>query len=249
MFLFSKRSAKPDALSSVLSFMHTDIHSHLLPAVDDGVQDVETSIRFIERLQEMGIRNVITTPHAMMDRYPNSRDTLAGPYAAVVQALREKKNSIPVQFAAEYYLDEQFVPLLQAPLLTIAGNKVLVEISFISAPPQLHQWLFDIQAAGYQPVLAHPERYRYYHENTRQYYQLKELGCLLQVNLLSLTGYYGRSIEKTAHLLLEEQLADLVGTDLHHEKHMQAIEAIAQNKRLRKTLDSYPFQNAGLLDQ
>ena len=229
-----------------LSVLKCDVHSHLVPNVDDGSKDLDDSLNMIGELQAMGYSKIITTPHIIMDRYPNSRETMAGPYREVTSALSAE--NIPVSFhhAAEYYMDEQFMPLLEKPLLTLSGNMVLVEISFMSAPPQLHQWLFDIQAAGYQPVLAHPERYGYYHKNFEVYRQLKQQGCLLQVNLLSLTGYYGKHVQLAAEKLMAGGLVDLTGTDLHHEKHLQAIISIGRNKKLRKTLDSYPFRNREL---
>lgn len=246
MFFFRKKNTTTVPPADLLAFMLTDIHSHLVPGVDDGVPDVETSLHFIEQLQAMGIRKIVTTPHVMMDRYPNSAGTLTDPYRQVQQELARRNNSLPFHFAAEYYLDEQFVPLMQQPLLTISGNMVLVEISFMSAPPQLAQWLFDIQAAGYQPVLAHPERYGYYHANISQYEQLKQQGCLLQLNLLSLTGYYGKHVQQAAEKLMAAGLPDLIGTDLHHEKHLHAIAGIARNTKLRRILDAYPFGNAAL---
>ncbi len=246
MLFFRRKNTDTVPAADLLAFMPTDIHSHLLPGVDDGVPDLATSLHFIEQLREMGIRKIITTPHIMMDRYPNSAETLTAPYQQVQQELLQHSSPLPFHFAAEYYLDEQFVPLLQQPLLTISGNKVLVEISFISAPMQLAQWLFDIQAAGYQPVLAHPERYAYYHADIEQYAQLKKQGCLLQLNLLSLTGYYGKHIQQAAEKLMAAGLPDLIGTDLHHEKHLRAINSIAKNSKLRKVLDTYPFGNATL---
>jgi tyrosine-protein phosphatase YwqE len=244
MLFFRKREAALPA--QLLAFMETDMHSHLLPGIDDGVQDTATAVQFITQLQQMGIKKIITTPHIIMDRYPNSRETMSEPYREVSGEL--SASNIPVSFhhAAEYYMDEQFMPLLEKPLLTFSGNMVLVEISFMSAPPQLHQWLFDIQAAGYQPVLAHPERYGYYHRNFEVYRQLKQQGCLLQVNLLSLTGYYGRHVQQAAEKLMAAGLVDLTGTDLHHEKHLDAIVGIGRNKKLRKMLDSYPFRNREL---
>ncbi|SEW52466.1 tyrosine-protein phosphatase [Chitinophaga arvensicola] len=246
MLFFRRKNNDTHPPADLLAFMSTDIHSHLVPGVDDGVQDVATSLHFIEQLQGMGIRKIITTPHIMMDRYPNSTDTLTTPYQQVQEQLLQRSSPLPFHFAAEYYLDEQFVPLLQKPLLTISGNKVLVEISFMSAPMQLAQWLFDIQAAGYQPVLAHPERYAYYHSDIQQYEQLKKQGCLLQLNLLSLTGYYGKHIQQAAEKMVAAGLPDLIGTDLHHDKHLRAITGIAANSKLRKVLDHYPFGNATL---
>ncbi|NLR82094.1 tyrosine-protein phosphatase [Chitinophaga eiseniae] len=246
MLFFRKRNTDPVVPAQLLAFMGTDIHSHLIPGIDDGVPDVATATEFIEQLQHMGIQKIVTTPHIMMDRYPNSAATIAAPYQDVVEALARKNNTISFHYAAEYYMDEEFETLLQRPLLTLSGNKVLVEISFISPPLQLAQWLFDIQAAGYQPVLAHPERYAYYHADIAKYEQLKKQGCLLQLNLLSLTGYYGKHVQQAAEKLMAAGLPDLIGTDLHHEKHLHAIAGIAKSNKLRKLLDTYPFGNATL---
>jgi tyrosine-protein phosphatase YwqE len=240
---FRKKSENSDTHLPFLAGIGTDIHSHLLPAVDDGSQDLGTSIEFIETLHSLGIQNVITTPHVMMDRYPNSADTLREPFRQVKTALAER--NIPVQFhhAAEYYMDEFFEDLMKAPLMTLNGELVLVEISFMSAPPQLHQWLFELSAQGYRPILAHPERYNYYHQQPDDYKIFKQRGCYLQVNLLSLTGYYGRHIQKAAEYLVENKLVDFIGTDLHHIKHLNAIKAIAGDRKLVKLLETYPFQN------
>jgi len=227
--------------------METDIHSHLLPAVDDGVQDVATSIVFIEQLQEMGIKRIITTPHIISDRYPNSLATLTPPYLQVKAALEEKGMNLPFSFAAEYYMDEQFEESMAAsPLLTLQGKLILVEMSFMQAPPQLHQWLFNLIAQGYQPVLAHPERYNHYHDNYAQYEQLREWGCLLQMNLLSITGYYGKHVQRIAEKLITDKMISFIGTDLHHQKHIQAIQGISRDRKLRKRLEQYDFRNREL---
>lgn len=243
MFFFRKKSENVDQHLPFLAGIGTDIHSHLLPAVDDGSQDLDTSVEFIETLHSLGIHHVITTPHCMMDRYPNSVETLSGPYQQVKNALAEK--NIPVSFhhAAEYYMDEFFEELMKAPLMTLNGELVLVEISFMSPPPQLHQWLFELAAQGYRPILAHPERYNYYHTQLEEYKVFHQRGCHLQVNLLSLTGYYGRHIQKAAEWMIENKLIDFIGTDLHHSKHLAAIKAIARDKKLVKLLETYPFKN------
>ncbi|HEY9262524.1 tyrosine-protein phosphatase [Chitinophaga sp.] len=246
MLFFRKKNTDTAPAADLLAFMHTDIHSHLLPGVDDGVPDLATSLHFIEQLREMGIQKIITTPHIMMDRYPNSVNTMAAPYLAVKAALAQQNMSIPFHHAAEYYLDEQFEALMTSPLLTLDGQMVLVEISFMSAPPQLHQWLFDISALGYTPLLAHPERYSYCHKNFELYQQFKQWGCKFQVNLLSLTGYYGKHIQLAAEKLIELEMIDFIGTDLHHEKHLRAITDIGKNKKLRQVLENYPFGNAAL---
>ncbi|NIG55233.1 tyrosine-protein phosphatase [Chitinophaga sp. Cy-1792] len=243
MFLFRRREPAAST-KSLLAFMGTDLHSHLLPAVDDGVREITTSVNFIEQLQQLGIHQVITTPHAMPDRYPNNAGTLKNPYLDVLSALRKRGNDIPFHHAAEYYLDENLPETLGQPMLTLFNKTVLVEMSFMSAPPQIFQWLFDLQAAGYQPLLAHPERYAYYHSHPETYARFRERGCMLQVNLLSLTGYYGKHIKQAADYLIQKNLVDYIGTDLHHEKHLQAIRDIASNKKLRLMLEAYPFKNA-----
>ena len=243
MFFFRKKSENSDTVVPFLAGITTDIHSHLLPAVDDGVQDLETSLHFIETLHSLGIRNVITTPHVMMDRYPNSAETLSGPYQDVKSGLSEKGIDVGFTHAAEYYMDEYFEELMKAPLMTLNGELVLVEVSFMSPPPQMHQWLFELSAQGYRPILAHPERYNYYHSQTDEYKTFKQRGCYLQVNLLSLTGYYGRHIQKAAEWLIEQKLVDFIGTDMHHSKHLHAIKAIGRDKKMMRLLESYSFKN------
>ena len=242
MFFFRKKTEN-NAVVPFLAGIETDIHSHLIPGVDDGVQNLETAVHFLETLHSLGIKKVVTTPHIMMDRYPNSAETLHAPYRLVQDTLREKGLDLSYHHAAEYYMDEYFEELMKKPLLTITDELLLVEISFMSAPPQLHQWLFELAAQGYRPVLAHPERYNYFHNQLEEYKTFKQRGCYLQVNLLSLTGYYGRHIQKAAEWLIENKLIDFIGTDLHHEKHLQAILAIGKDKRLVKLLEEYPFKN------
>lgn len=244
MFFFRKKTDNATANIPFLAGIETDIHSHLVPGVDDGVQDVETAVQFIEALHELGIQKVITTPHIIIDRYPNSAETLAAPFQDVKEALKAKGCPVSYHHAAEYYMDEYFEELMNSSrLLTLSGELLLVEISFMCAPPQLHQWLFELSAQGYRPVLAHPERYNYYHQQTDEYMTFKQRGCYLQVNLLSLAGYYGKHIQKAAEWLIDKQLVDFIGTDLHHEKHLQAIRAIAKDKKLVKLLETYPFKN------
>ncbi|PWV56511.1 tyrosine-protein phosphatase [Chitinophaga sp. S165] len=247
MFFFRKKSDNTSAHIPFLAGIETDIHSHLVPAVDDGVQDVETSVHFIETLHELGIKKVITTPHIIVDRYPNSAETISAPFRQVKEALKAKGSPVSFHHAAEYYMDEYFEELMKSSrLLTLNEELLLVEISFMCAPPQLHQWLFELSAQGYRPILAHPERYNYYHQQTDEYMTFKQRGCYLQINLLSLTGYYGKHIQKAAEWLIDQQMVDFIGTDLHHEKHLQAIKGIAKDKKLVKLLETYPFKNKTL---
>jgi len=141
--------------------------------------------------------------------------------------------------ASEYLLDDHFVSLFQKnEILPLKNNYVLVEMSYINAPLQLYDILFEMQVAGYKPVLAHPERYNFYHQNFEQYNKLKNAGCLFQLNLLSAVGYYGKSVADTAKKLLAKGLIDFVGTDVHHQKHIESFDKKVMIKDLQPLKDA-----------
>jgi protein-tyrosine phosphatase len=183
-----------------------------------------------------GIKNFITTPHVLGSVYPNSSEVIKQQLAAVKKELEKRKiKGISIQAAAEYMLDEEFSALLdQKDILVLKDNYILVEMSYFSAPLNLYELLFKIQLKGYKPVLAHPERYHFYHTDFKNYYQLKQAGCLFQLNLLSLTAQYGKGVQKTSEKLLKENLYDFVGTDTHHQNHLALLPKIGTKKTLAK---------------
>jgi protein-tyrosine phosphatase len=204
---------------------HIDIHSHLLPGIDDGARTVEDSLRLTRALQGFGVTEIITTPHIMQHVWDNTPEQIVSTKNKTILELQKSNVKIPFQAAAEYLIDDQFVRLFQShDLLTLKGNQVLVEMSYINAPMQLYSILFDLQVAGYIPVLAHPERYFFYHNNLNEYVKLKRAGCLFQLNLLAVVGYYGAAVTKIAEKLLAEGMYNYVGSDVHHDKHIAAFE-------------------------
>lgn len=207
------------------SWLAQDIHSHILPGIDDGSPDVETSVRLLKALSQAGINKFICTPHIISDLYRNTPDTINKALAVLKKACVQNGMQIEISAAAEYMLDDHFMELIskKEPLLTLTKNYILTELSYSTLPGNLEQISFEINTNNYQPLMAHPERYPYYHKNYDAYYRLKELGFLLQVNLLSLTGYYGKYVAKAARYILENNLADFVGTDLHHFKHLNIL--------------------------
>ena len=213
-----------------------DIHSHLLPGIDDGAKDMDTSITLLLKMTSYGIKNFITTPHVLGNVYPNSSEVIKQKLAAVKKELEKRKiKGISIQAAAEYMLDEEFSALLdQKDILVLKDNYILVEMSYFSAPINLYELLFKIQLKGYKPVLAHPERYNFYHTDFNNYYKLKQAGCLFQLNLLSLTDQYGKGVQKTSEKLLKENLYDFVGTDTHHQNHLELLPKIGTKKTLEK---------------
>jgi len=230
-------------------FLHTDLHSHLLPGIDDGAEDIEQSLELIRRLLDMGFQHLITTPHVMADLYPNTPGVIRRKLAEVQEAVKAKGWPIRIDAAAEYLLDEGFEPLLEKDkLLALPGKRVLVEMSFISEPPKFDQYLFSMQTKGYRPLLAHPERYLFLRDEPQRYQDLKDRGCEFQLNLLSLTGYYGKPTRENAYRLLKEGLIDYLATDLHHSRHAEALEALLTDKKVAKALHGKQFLNEQLAD-
>ena len=220
-----------------------DIHSHLLPGIDDGAKDLDHSIALIKKMYSYGIKNFVTTPHVLGDVYPNTTAIINEKLSEVQTELKKQNlNDILFSAAAEYMLDEQFSERLKnKDILTLKDNLILVEMSYFNAPFNLYDVLFEIQLKNYKPILAHPERYNFYHNEFKNYYRLKKAGCLFQLNLLSLTTHYGSGVQKTALKLLENNMYDFMGTDTHHEHHLELLKEVGtvkNQKRIQHLLDN-----------
>ena len=228
------------------SFLGADMHSHFIPGIDDGSVSMDLSLAMLKDMADMGYKTIITTPHIMVDFYPNTNETIHIGFEALQKALVDNGIDISLRAAAEYYIDEYFMQKIEeGNLLTIWTKEVLVEFSTFSEPPMLKDVLFKMMTSGYRPVLAHPERYNFLHKDFDRFMEFKDRGCLLQLNMLSLIGYYGPSVKKVADQLLEKGMYDYCGTDIHNEKHITAIKSILSNK-LFSTLANYPFLNKRL---
>lgn len=233
MLSFFKKS-KPSVLP-----LTTDIHSHLLPGIDDGVQDLDQSVYVIKQMFALGYNKFITTPHVMNDFFPNNS-------RIIKEKLRELKAEllfleVPVQIeaAAEYYLDDYFLYLLDMKneVLTFGDSYILFETSFINEPAYLREALFKMNSLGLKPVLAHPERYLYLHNNHELLEELIDRGVLFQINLLSLTGYYSAESKKFAEKLIDKKLVSFVGSDLHGQKHLEGIIKSSNQRYFKKVLE------------
>ncbi|MFE3871943.1 tyrosine-protein phosphatase [Flavobacterium sp. ZS1P70] len=230
--MFTLFKSKP-VLKDLIPDGHIDIHSHLLPGIDDGARTFEDTLRLTQALQGFGVSQFITTPHIIQYVWDNTHDQILSNKETTVLELEKNKITVPFNAAAEYLMDDQFVQLFQShELLTLKANYVLVEMSYINAPIQLYSILFDLQVAGYIPVLAHPERYLFYHNNFSEYEKLKRAGCLFQLNLLSVVGYYGVEITKIAEQLLAKGMYTYVGSDVHHDNHIASFEQKVKIKDL-----------------
>lgn len=245
MFFFKKKKIE---ITDFFSSNFIDIHSHLLPGIDDGAKDLNHSIELIRKMRSFGIKNFITTPHVLGDVYPNSSETIKSKLEEVRAELKKQGlDDIKISAAAEYMMDEQFIELLgKGDILTLKDNFILVEMSYFSAPMNLYDVLFEVQLKGYKPILAHPERYNFYHNDFESYYKLKKAGCLFQLNFLSLTEQYGRNVQQISQKLLKLDMYDFAGTDTHHSRHLNLLETISTEKN-KKSLESIMKNNSKLL--
>jgi protein-tyrosine phosphatase len=211
-------------LKDLLSDNYVDIHSHLLPGIDDGAKTIIDTTKLIKEFQNIGISQFATTPHINHYVWNNSEEIITNKYQETKSLLEENNITIPFRAAAEYFMDDWFdTHFKNEKLLTLKDNYVLIEISYQNAPMHLYKTLFELQVAGYIPVLAHPERYLYYRKNLGEYDKLKKAGCLFQLNLLSTVGYYGERITTIANELLKKGMYDFTGTDVHHIKHIASF--------------------------
>ena len=220
-------------LKDLIPDYYIDIHSHVLPGIDDGAKTIDDAVFLISEMQKMGFSQLIATPHTFSGFWDNTKVGIEKKLVDTKVELEENNILVSLRVASEYLLDDHFVSLCEKKeILTIKDNYVLVEMSYLNPPIHLFDIIFDLQVAGYIPVLAHPERYGFYHKNFDDYKKLKNAGCLFQLNLLSTVGYYGKNCTEAAQKLLQNDLIDFVGSDIHHKKHIESFD----NKVLIKDL-------------
>ena len=236
--MFSIFRKKADIVSD-LNWLGVDIHSHMLPGLDDGAKDMEHSLLYINAMEELGLDKLFFTPHIFTELYPNSKET-------ILPALHDVKkkyvgNLKELGAAAEYMVDHDFK--VEDGLMCLPDKQLLIEMSYLSETPNIEQTIFDLQVNGYKLILAHPERYNFYHNNTKRYQRLKEMGCSFQLNLLSIVGYYGKHVTQAAEFLLKENMYDFAASDLHHSKHLSLLNKEVKSGNLYKLIGTYGFRN------
>lgn len=227
--LFKKQSKIPASPLTV------DFHSHFLPGLDDGCTTMDESMDLIQRMRDYGYQKLIMSPHNMGDYYKNTPEIILDKLAQVKAEAAKRKIDIFLDATAEYYLDEWFEEKIKTKnLLPFGGNKILFEISYVNEPRNLFQTIFNLEIAGYQPVIAHPERYAFFHSDFEIYEKLVAQGCHLQVNLLSLIGYYGFAEKKIAERLIDKNMVYYVGSDAHKLKHVELLKDVFKTSSFAK---------------
>jgi tyrosine-protein phosphatase YwqE len=220
IFSFFKKIKKKNSPTC----LKVDLHSHLIPGIDDGSQSMKESLSLLRGMEALGYEKVITTPHIMSDAYRNTPEIITNGLRSLHEAAIAEGLKIEIEAAAEYYLDDGFDDLLQkGEMLTIKGDYLLFETSYFAKPIQLEEMIFAITSSGYKPLMAHPERYRYIKDPLKEYGRFKELGVLFQVNLNSFGGYYGRDARQKADFLSKEGMIDFLGSDVHRKKQVDTL--------------------------
>lgn len=241
--LFKKRSYTD------LDWVGIDIHSHLLPGLDDGAPNVQISLYLLKKLLELGLKGFILTPHIYDEVFPNDHKTIDNAHELLYAEMeRLGLEDIYTHSAAEYMLGEKFEVLLdENALRAFPSNFLLVELPWLAEPFQLEGTISKIIENGYYPIMAHPERYSFYFSQMSKYHELKEMGCLLQLNLLSSTGYYGKKAFETARYLIDNNMYDFLGTDLHNDRQLGKIIKYVKSGNAYKDLGHLVLKNIELL--
>ncbi len=226
MFNFLK--SKP-TIAELITPGFIDIHSHILPGIDDGAKNTSDSVKLLSEFQKLGFSKVIGTPHTYKGVYDNTNTTIKTSFDILNQQDLPK---VDIGYASEYMLDSSlFERIEKKSLLTLKDNFVLVEMSYVNKPTHLFDLIFKLKVSGYIPVMAHPERYRFLFDDFNYYKTLQDRGCIFQLNLLSVTGYYGYDVLKIAARLLKNNLISFVGSDVHHQHHIACIKGSLKTKK------------------
>lgn len=246
-FLKNIFSKKPKLDPIDFSILGTDLHSHLIPGIDDGSKSLEDSLNMLKRFSELGYKKVITTPHIMSDFYKNTPEIILGGLEKVKEAIQKENIDIKIEAAAEYYLDFSFEELIdQKNILSFGDNHVLFELSFSNEPPRVKEAIFKLQTEGYKPIMAHVERYPFYFNQWDTIEDFKNRGCLIQLNINSLSGQYGPAVKKMAEDLIDRDWVDVIGSDCHHMGHLEIMESLRTNPYLHKIANKDNLLNKAL---
>ncbi len=230
-----------------LSLIGTDMHSHLVPGIDDGSKTIEESIELIKSLYDFGYKKIITTPHIFTDYYNNTTEIIIKGFDNLKLAISEAQIPIQLEVAAEYMFDDSFIKKYRSgELLTFGEKYILLELPAFTPPNELLQTIFNLKIDGYNPILAHPERYSYWHYNMEHYASLKDRGVFFQINLPSLSGYYSSQVQKIAEQLIDNNMIEFVGTDLHNNIYLNEVDKSRFSKHLEKLVISGKLLNKTL---
>lgn len=240
IFNLFKKKPKYEYVSLDLSKLKVDFHSHLLPGIDDGVKTFDEAIDIISHFKEEGFRKLIITPHIMNDFYKNDIDDIKKLTKELQFHLHEEKIGIDLDYSAEYYFDEHFLDLYNnKKIRTFGVNHFLFELSYFNEPTGVRDFIFRAKDDGFQPILAHPERYPYWANDFDTFRELKASGCQFQININSLAGQYSEVPKRMAEGFIENGLIDYLASDCHKMEHFNVTKRTKIKKHLYEMLFEY----------
>ncbi|MGP1993452.1 tyrosine-protein phosphatase [Zobellia laminariae] len=230
---FNKKKFLVDYLDGFI-----DIHNHILPGIDDGAKTVDESIALIRSFSEFGVKHFIATPHIMSNYYPNTRETIGASLTELKNALLHNGlKDVSVEASAEHMIDDNFENLLENEgIMPLKKDYLLVEMSYLQPPINFEEAIIKTASKRFFPILAHPERYGFLHHRKKRYQEYKDNGILFQMNLLSLSEYYGKEVPKVAVELLENGLIDFVASDVHNMTQLNALKKLTLSKKMIEQL-------------
>lgn len=239
MFNIFKKNKKELSQDIDLSILNTDIHSHFIPGIDDGSKSMEESIFLLKQMEEFGYKKVITTPHVYYDSFLEGIEVLDQKVEELKVNAKFNGIKLQIEVGGEYLLDDDISDRIKnKQIKTFSDNFVLIEFPMTNQPMGYEKWLFDLQLAGYNIILAHPERFLYFYEDKKQYFSLKDRGIYFQMNIGSISGYYGNKVKDVAEYLIKENMIDLVGSDCHGQRHIDAIKRTLRSPILKQLIES-----------
>lgn len=215
-----------------------DMHNHILPGIDDGAQNVKQSLELIKGFSEFGVQSFIATPHIMHNYYDNTPKTIRNAHALLQQELQKSSMSnVSIDASAEHMIDSNFETILaDKTVMPMQTDHLLIEMSYLQPPINFDESIVAIAHNRFFPILAHPERYNFLHGRTRKYGEFKQLGIYFQLNMLSLSEFYGKEVQKIAIKLLEEGMIDFLGSDVHNIEQLNSLKKITINKKTKAFL-------------
>ncbi len=250
LFSWLNKNKKEEVVLPPFDFstIGVDIHSHLLPGIDDGAQSLDHSIGMILKFREMGYKKLITTPHVMQDCYNNSPEIILQKLEEVrTELARIGVSDIIIEASAEYNVEDSLFPkVLENGLLPFSSGHVLFEYSFFCKPFQTEKLIFDLKVNNYIPVIAHYERYSYYFNQPEMMQSYRDNGVLIQLNLLSIIGHYGPDVQQQAFFMIDNGFVDFVASDCHRIEHLDALQRFSDHAYFHK-LSDLNLKNRSLL--
>ena len=214
-----------------------DIHSHIIPNVDDGARSVEETFNILKEAQEAGFTDVILTSHFLLNYYETNAQELIFWKEKLQEVLKKQGTKINLHSGMEIYITNQMEELLEnKKILTLANSRyMLIELPLATNVKYFDYVVYYLEAKGIKPIIAHPERYKCVQKDPDIVEEYIEKGCLIQCNYGSIVNLYGREAEKTIKTLLKKNQVHFLGSDVHRENgtYLIILDAI---KRIRKII-------------